>query len=402
MQRRLKILAVTAAFPSAREPERGLFVENLHAALDDETMFLAPRIDREDRSREVRGRAHVRRFSFRGNGQRFKERKPSPLQLASYLMSLRGEIRGALEQFEPDIVVGHWVIPTGAAVAGLVRAAGIPFVLYAHGSDIHTYGRRGLGKVAARRALKFADHTIAVSSEIETILVSELGVDARTVSRIPMGIAPVFFDRGMVDRPALFTRDPGRLELVTIGDVSEAKGMFELVEALTSLWTSNCPARLHLVGAAGENESVLRARFPASVPSDSLVVHGRAEPAAIASSLHNADLYVHASHAEGAPLSVMEALACARPVVATQVGGIPELVRDGVTGRLVPPRDAVALATAIRELHEDRETLDRMRETLGAERSPFAMAERASEFRAVLESVLSERSSGPMKTSASR
>jgi len=78
------------------------------------------------------------------------------------------------------------------------------------------------------------------------------------------------------------------------------------------------------------------------------------DPAVVASYYQAADVYIHAARADTFPNTVLEALACGTPVVATAVGGIPEQLRDGVTGFLVPVGDANAMAEAIRRLLTDR------------------------------------------------
>jgi|SRR3990170_1555280 len=77
------------------------------------------------------------------------------------------------------------------------------------------------------------------------------------------------------------------------------------------------------------------------------------DPSVVASYYQAADVYVHAAHTETHPLSLMEAMACGRPVVATAVGGIPEVVEDGTTGYLVPYRDARTMADGVEELLAD-------------------------------------------------
>jgi glycosyltransferase involved in cell wall biosynthesis len=84
------------------------------------------------------------------------------------------------------------------------------------------------------------------------------------------------------------------------------------------------------------------------------------DPTAVARYYQAADVYLHAARADTFPNSILEALACGTPVVATAVGGIPEQVEDGQTGFLVPPGDARALAERLTHLLSDRELRARM------------------------------------------
>ena len=84
-----------------------------------------------------------------------------------------------------------------------------------------------------------------------------------------------------------------------------------------------------------------------------------------------ADVYVHPARAEVLSYTVLESIACGTPVVAFRVGGVPDLVRDGVSGFLAPPEDTVALAAGLRRLLEDAS----LRATLGARCRALAEAE---------------------------
>ncbi len=83
-------------------------------------------------------------------------------------------------------------------------------------------------------------------------------------------------------------------------------------------------------------------------------------PAAVCAYYHAADVYLHAARADTFPTTILEALACGLPVVATSVGGIPEQIEDGVTGYLTPPSDATAMANCARKLLSDQELRQRL------------------------------------------
>jgi glycosyltransferase involved in cell wall biosynthesis len=96
-------------------------------------------------------------------------------------------------------------------------------------------------------------------------------------------------------------------------------------------------------------------RFMEQGLADRVVFAGRRRPEEVARWLQAADAFVLASHNEGLPNVVLEAMACGLPVVATDVGGTGEAVLEGVSGLLVPPRDVGSLAEAMTRISEDPE-----------------------------------------------
>ena len=97
------------------------------------------------------------------------------------------------------------------------------------------------------------------------------------------------------------------------------------------------------------------------------------------------DLFALASHWEGAPMAVIEAMAARLPVVATAVGGVPELVVDGVTGLLTPPGDAAALAAALAALADDPERRRRLGEAAGLRAAGFDVSAMVESYAAFFE-----------------
>lgn len=145
---------------------------------------------------------------------------------------------------------------------------------------------------------------------------------------------------------------PRPLRLVSVARLSREKGLADLLVAVASLVADGTPVTLNVAGSGPDEERLAalaaelglgdRVRFAGFVP------HG---PELVAL-LDDADVFVLPSHSEGLPHSVAEAMARGLPVVATAVGGIPELLRDG-SGVVVAPGDPTALAAAIGALHAD-------------------------------------------------
>ncbi|MDR3632329.1 MAG: glycosyltransferase family 4 protein [Isosphaeraceae bacterium] len=164
---------------------------------------------------------------------------------------------------------------------------------------------------------------------------------------------------------------PDEPRLVCVGRLSEQKGQLVLLEAVRILADEGLDAELVLIGD-GPLRSVLEATIDALGLRNHVTLAGWKGSAAVADEVLRSRAFVLPSFAEGLPVVLMEALALGRPVIATRVAGIPELVEPGVNGWLVPPASASALAGAIREaLEAPSEQLERMGKagaTLVAER----------------------------------
>jgi colanic acid/amylovoran biosynthesis glycosyltransferase len=141
--------------------------------------------------------------------------------------------------------------------------------------------------------------------------------------------------------------------VLCVGRLVPAKGQALLVEASARLRASGCAHQLVLVGT-GPDEAFLREKI-AKEGLDHVIMPGGMNQQGVRAEYRRADLFVLASFAEGVPVVLMEAMACGIPVISTRITGIPELIEDGVSGLLVPPGDADALASAIRRLIEDLE-----------------------------------------------
>lgn len=253
----------------------------------------------------------------------------------------------ALRRLSVDVVHAHHV-PLFGVVARGAQFARVPVIATEHAR--HTISRRPSLQRLARRAVEEADGFTVVSHDLARWFVGELGVTPERVEVVHNGVDLARFAPGGDPAPLrrLAGADARTPVVLSVGRLVEAKHQELLIDAVAAL--ADLDARLVLVGD-GERREALERHARASGAAGRVVFAGTRPdvPALFA----GADAFALSSRREGLPVVLLEALASAVPVVATRVGGIPELVEDGVTGLLVPPEDATALAQALRALLAD-------------------------------------------------
>ena len=267
-------------------------------------------------------------------------------------------IKASLTRFEPDVVLAYWLYPDAYAAMLAARHSRVPLVVGARGSDIRV--RDFISKHLTRRVVRRSSRLLAVSEDLGRLAVHGYGADARRVSVIPNGCDSAIFhlDDRAAARHALGVSPDTELVLY-VGRLVAEKGLRELLDALQHLSLRRPRLELVIVGAGPmQDELCAQATGHAGFR---MRLAGAQPPASVAQWMVAADLLALPSYSEGYPNALIEALACGRPVVATAVGGIPEIV-DASCGVLVNPRDSDALAKAIAQVLEqdwDEQALSR-------------------------------------------
>jgi glycosyltransferase involved in cell wall biosynthesis len=240
------------------------------------------------------------------------------------------------------------------------RRLGAALVLHEHFADPHMPSYQAL---ADRALASLTDRAIAVSESTRAFLVRERHVPADRVRLIWNGapleeFAPVSKDVAKRTRFELGLPE-GAVVIGSIGRLNEQKGHRYLLEAAAAALPAAPGARVLVVGD-GDLEVPLREQARALGIADRVVFAGhRGDIPAI---LGAVDVFCISSTYEGTPLTLFEAMAAGKAIVSTAVDGCREVIEDGVTGVLVPPRDAATLALRLRELLLDasrREALAR-------------------------------------------
>ena len=251
----------------------------------------------------------------------------------------------------------HAHFATHATTAALIahRLTGIPFSFTAHAHDIYVDQRLLCVKTAE------AAFVVAISEYNRGVIARACGQSAHDKTQVVhCGVDTSLF------APPERERD-GPFRIVCVGSLEEKKGQRYLIEACRQLRAQGVAFECVLIGdgacrealvaqaAAADLTSVVR--FLGGQPRDVVLAMVRDAGAVVLPSV-----VTGSGKMEGIPVALMEALACARAVVATRISGVPELVVDGETGLLVAQRDSAALAAALARLQSDSV----LRQRLGA------------------------------------
>jgi glycosyltransferase involved in cell wall biosynthesis len=276
-------------------------------------------------------------------------------------LALRRAVGERLREARYDVLHAHWLVPNAALVAGIARAHATPLVISLHGSDVFLAERLAPLRPLARRALALSGAVTACSSDLRRRAV-RLGAREDRARTVPYGVdAEAFAPREHdVEARARLGVPEGALLVLALGRLVEKKGFAHLIDAAAALG-----GRIH-VAIAGDGD--LRAELEARARSAGAPVRftGTLDRDEIARALGAADVVAVPSvvdrggNVDGLPNVVLEALAAGRPVVASRVAGIPDVIEDGVNGLLVPQADAASLAAALRRLADEPATRARL------------------------------------------
>jgi glycosyltransferase involved in cell wall biosynthesis len=249
-----------------------------------------------------------------------------------------------VRSFQPDLIFSFVLYPYAFAALKIGRALSVPVVAMGIGSDINRIGDP-ISAWLTRTVLREADFVVTVSGDLRAKAVAMGASPLKTRAILNGCDLSVFHVNDRLEARQRLHIDPDAEAVVYVGRMDVRKGLRELVDAAASLHPQRPGLHVYLVGEGPDKpeiESAIQARNAAGY------IHALQSCAAddVAIWMAAADLVTLPSYMEGCPNVVLEALACGRPVVATNVGGIPEIM-SGECGRLVPPRDPAALALAL-------------------------------------------------------
>jgi glycosyltransferase involved in cell wall biosynthesis len=298
----MRILLVSQMYPGPEDPDLGVFVATLE--------------------RELARRGHELERAV------VDRRRGGPLRHGRLLL----DAFSAARRLEPDVVYAHFLVPAGLAAALASRA---PLVVTAHGQDVANVGAVPGARAATRFVVRRAAAVVAVSEWLRDLLVSRVPEAAGKTEVVDCGVdLERFAPRDAEAARAEVGWEASGTSFLCLGSLTERKNVLSLARAFerhgegTLVFVGDGPLRPALEGRDG-------IRLTGRVPHDAV-------PAWIAAS----DVVCQPSLVEPFGLATLEAMASARSVVATRVGGPPEFVPPDA-GVLVDPDDEDALVAAL-------------------------------------------------------
>lgn len=253
-----------------------------------------------------------------------------------------------------DVIHANWSVP--GFIAGFAgRLMRTPVITTLRGEDIRRAAQSGVYRRLLQGCLRLNQRVVAVSHAIQEEVVDRFPAYAQKVVFVPNGVEPELVQR------QLGSSKPDRnraMRLITIGNLIPLKGVDTIIEAMGSL-SSQESVELTVVGQGAERPSLEALAAKLGVEQRVRFV-GSVTPREVPDYLGNADALVLASHGEGRPNVVLEAMGFGIPVIATAIPGITELVQGPGKALLFEPGNSAQLAERIRELWTDPELYQQM------------------------------------------
>lgn len=357
----MKIITLSSLYPSRSQPGNGVFIENRTAqlaktgAVDNRIVAPVPwfpyRSDRFGRYGKMAQTPHHEvRSGVKVTYPRYLVIPKMGMALSPYIMA-----RAILPTFRKIAAAGHnfqaidayYFYPDGVAATLIGKWLRKPVVINGLGSDVNVFPKFPLPRKWIIWAAERASAVTTVSEALKSELL-QLGVAEKKVQVNRHGVDHTLFCPE-------FRKDGGPAEsnrydrtLLCVGNLLEAKGQHLIIDSLRQLPNMN----LILVGQ-GEDEAMLRRQVESLRLDDRVRFSGHVEQHKLPSYYNRADAFVLPSRREGIPNVILESMACGTPVIATRVGGIPEVMQSKHAGRLMHERSVAAIVSAVNDLFHD-------------------------------------------------
>ncbi len=361
----MNILLITNLYPNPLEPNRGIFtsqlVEKLSTVCEVTVMSPVPWFPKWSllsglkqwyKFAQVPDRAVLKNIEVIYPKYIVIPKLFGFLQSATLYLSLVFKIAKLNRRKKIDVINAQWMYPDGVAATYAAKTLGIPVVVSALGCDINLYATTAypVRRFQIMNTLRTAEQSIAISSAQSKVMSEDLGADARKLSIVLNGVnQDLFRIQNRDECVRKFSLDPANQYILYVGRLSDEKGIIPLLKAIGILHKENLDPRVKLlVIGNGELWDECQALANALGITDRVIFKGERPYSEIVDWMGAATLHCLPSYREGCPNVVLEALASGRPVIATRVGSVPEVLRES-NGVIAEPGDESSIAAAIKK-----------------------------------------------------
>jgi glycosyltransferase involved in cell wall biosynthesis len=355
------ILVTTTIFPNSQEQSKGVYIFKIVEALSKlcSVRVIAPvpfcpplvRSDRYVRYREVPHQERLGGVPIYHPRYLVIPRVARSFYGFFYFLGLLRTFLALRREFRPNVLLAFWAYPDGFGAMLLGKFLKIPLVIGCRGCDVNSVGDSFLRKKWTQLALKKSRKIFAVSQAMKQVL-QALGVETDKIAVVPNGIDLRQFQPTEPEEARRRLKHVnfrfGERVVLYCGRLSHEKGILFLIRALQLVKERYRPIRLLIVGE-GPLKAQVRSLCQELGLEENVTMLGELQHDAVTTVMSASDLLCAPSIREGWPNVVVEALSCGVPVVASKVGGVPEILNSPVYGRMVPPGDPRLLADTLWE-----------------------------------------------------
>ena len=356
----MKILAITNLFPNSIEPTRGMFNFQQFKALaslsgvEIKVVAPVPWFPRLKIKKEWYNFSLIPKNEMISGFEVYHPRYviiPKILRLLDGLVFFFGVVRTVKEiqkKFLFDCILATWAYPDGFGSALIAQMFKKPFFIKVHGSDVDVHIKSWFRKKMIAYALQKSTKIISVSQNLKEKMAS-LGIAKDKIIVIPNGIdTELFKPLDQIECRKTLGLPLDKKMILYVGNLKRDKGVIDLADAFSQLSRENTiDAILVIVGDGPLKEELEKKAADLSLLPSSIFLAANRPHAEIPIWMNTTDVFCLPSYHEGCPNVILEALACSKPVVATNVGTIPEMIPSEDIGILVKPNRPDLLMQAL-------------------------------------------------------
>jgi glycosyltransferase involved in cell wall biosynthesis len=354
------VLVLSLAYPDHPGSNRGVFIRNLirkTASRNRPVSVATPRVFPSSPTFETDGQVRLVRWDYGSRGKRLGEYEKTP-----YLLTLRLIATGVIATIVEGrrsgarLIHAHWVLPTGLIGVFASRVLNVPLIVTAHGTDVHDLPRRGaIFRLLTRFVVKKADLVISVANYMADKLVPLGSPREKTVV---LGLVQCVDERRF--SPDVSPSEP-RADVVSTRSLAPVYDVETLVRAVAELRDRGRHVKAAIAGDGQSRRKVETLVLERGV-NDLVCPVGTLPHEVLPAFLNSAPVYVSTSLFDGTSVSLLEAMACGRLPVVSDIEANREWIIHGDNGLLFPPGDHDKLADSIERGLDDKGLQMRARE----------------------------------------